>query len=594
MPEPAPETSAFRLFRRIVRRWGLRHRRRFLLANALILVVAGATAAYPLLIDWTLDSLQAGVGWILYVVPGLIVGITLAKGVALHLQVMTVSRIVQHMVSDMRSDAYAAMMAQDARTVGRERAGQLHERVLGDTGLLANSLNTLAGRLLRDLVTLLALFGSMVYLDWMLSLTAVLVYFLSVRPVRSIGKRTRALTAVMQQRSGALTAFITESFLGFRLVKAFNLEDERLRRGRDRFEEMRDLDLSLARRQSRLSPILEVGGGLVVALVILIAGWRILEGASTVGAFSGFVSAMLLTLRPARALAAFTVNIQSGAAAAERLFESLDRTPEILDRPGARDLARPRGAIGFHGVHFGYDRDLPVLRGIDLAIAAGESVAFVGPSGAGKTSLVSLVLRLFDPDRGRVTVDGTDIREVTVKSLRASLALVSQEATLFHGTVRENVAYGRLDATEEEVRAALGEAAADFVDRLPEGLDTVVGDQGGRLSGGERQRIAIARAILRDPAVLILDEPTSALDAASEERIRGALRRLAAGRTTVTIAHRLSTIVDADRIFLMDEGRVVDEGTHAYLAHRSPAYRRMVELQKIPDAGGELPRAAAS
>lgn len=594
MPETATETSAFRHFRRIVRRWGLRHRRRFLLANALILVVAGTTAAYPLLIDWTLDSLQAGEGRILLVVPLLIVAITLAKGVALHLQTMTVSRIVQDMVADMRGEVYAAMLAQETAAVGRERAGQLHQRVFGDTALLAEALDTLAGRLLRDVVTLLALFASMVYLDWALSIIAVLVYFLSIRPVRSIGKKTRQLTTVMQQRSGALTAFVTESFLGFRLVKAFGLEDERLRRGRGHFEELRDIHLSVARRQSRLSPILEVGGGLVVALVILIAGWRILEGASTVGAFSGFVSAMLLTLRPARALASFSVNIQSGAAAAERLFESLDRTPEIRDRPDARDLGRPRGEIGFHDVHFGYDHGLPVLHGIDLVVAAGESVAFVGPSGAGKTSLVSLVLRLFDPDRGRVTVDGTDIRGVTVKSLRESIALVSQEATLFHGTVRENVAYGKLDATETEIRAALRDADAGFVDRLPDGLDTVVGDQGGRLSGGERQRIAIARAVLRDPAILILDEPTSALDAVSEERIRAALRRLAAGRTTVTIAHRLSTIVDADRIFLVDEGRIVDQGNHAYLAHRSSAYRRMVELQKIPDAGEGLPRARAS
>ncbi|MCY4098471.1 MAG: ABC transporter ATP-binding protein, partial [Rhodospirillales bacterium] len=462
-----------------------------------------------------------------------------------------------------------------------DRAVSLQARVLHDTNLLNASLTQMAGRVPRDALTCAALLGSVIYLDWVLSLIVIAVYGINVRPVLSIGRRTRSTTTDVQAHYGALSSFLAETFQGMRTVRAFNLGTARSQQGKSLIERLYALQYAIERRRAQLSPLLEFGGGVVVALIIVVAGWRILEGSSTIGAFSGFVSAVLLALRPARALADFSVTFQQAASAAERVFEKLEQPPGLVDRPDARDCPRPEGEIRFENVGFRYTEGGSVLRDVNLVIRPGERVALVGPSGAGKTTLINLVLRMFDPSEGRILLDRADIREFTLESLRSHFGLVAQEATLFHGSLRDNVEMGRPGASDAAIREALLAAAADFVDTLPDGLDTVVGDQGDRLSGGERQRVALARAILRDPAVLILDEPTSALDAESEHRIQEALGRLTAGRTTITIAHRLSTVVRADRILLMEGGTIVDQGTHAALMAQSAPYRRLVELQAV-------------
>ncbi len=582
MASAASQRPASHYFIRIVKRWGRLHRTAFFLSNVLVVVVALTTAAYPLLIDLTLESLQAGEKMILYIVPPLIIGLTFCKGIALYFQTIVVSRISNRIVTDMRGDLYASLMLQDLGDFDADRAGALQSRVLHDTDQVRASLTALSGKFLRDVVTVICLFGSMIYLDWVLSCAAVLIYMLSVRPVISVGRRTRRLAKDEQERTGLLASFLSEGFLGIRVVKAFNLEKGRINHGRCLFEDLNDILLALDKRAARLSPILEAGGGLVAAVVIVIAGWRILDGLSTVAAFSGFISALLMALRPARTLASFSVTFQQSGAAAERIFDRLGRAPTIVDSPDAQTLSQIKGEIAFKDVSFSYPDGAPVLKDFNLVVSAGERVAIVGPSGAGKTTIANLVLRLFDPDQGTVSIDGIDIRDVTLASLRDSLALVTQEAMLFHGTVRENVAFGREGAGEEEIQASLATAAADFVFSWRDGIDTIVGDQGGRLSGGERQRIAIARAFLRDPAILLLDEPTSALDAKTEHRIQMTLAELARNRTTVTITHRLSTAVDADRILLINDGRIVDQGSHDDLVAHSQEYRRLVELQKLP------------
>ncbi len=573
---------------RLIRRWGPKHLRAFTLANLLVVVIAGATAGYPLLIDYLVDGLQARERLVLVVVPVAVLGLTLAKGAALYVQTIMVTRIAHRIIADIRNDLTATILRFDLNVLAGDRAVTLQARVLHDTDLLSTSLSQMAGRVIRDVVTCAALLASVVYLDWVLALVVIAVYGVNVVPVLSIGRRTRTTTTDLQACHGTLASFLAETFQGMRMVRAFNLGAARRERGRSLIERLYGLQCTIERRRARLSPVLEIGGGVVVALIIVIAGWRILAGASTVGAFSGFLSAVLLALRPARALANFSVTFQQAASAAERVFEKLDHPPGLVERPDARPCPRPTGAIRFDHVGFGYPGGGPVLRDIDVAIRPGEQVALIGPSGAGKTTLINLVLRMFDPDAGRILLDGTDIRAYTLESLRSHFGLVGQDATLFHGSIRDNVAMGRPGASEAAVRAALRAAAADFVEALPQGLDMIVGDQGERLSGGERQRVALARAILRDPAVLILDEPTSALDAESERRIQQALVGLTAGRTTVTIAHRLSTVVRADRILLMDGGTIVDQGPHAVLMARSASYRRLVRLQEIRSGDPEL------
>ncbi len=577
-PRPAPARHPIR---RLVQRWGPKHLRTFGVANLLVIVIAGATAGYPLLIDYLVDALQAGDRAVLVTVPIAVLLLTFAKGLALYAQTVLVSRIAQRMIADIRTDLYTAILRFDLGVLAGDRAVSLQARVLHDTNLLSASLAQMAGRVTRDAVTCAALLASVIYLDWVLSLIVIVVYGINVRPVLSIGRRTRRTTTDVQVHYGALSSFLAETFRGMRMVRAFNLGAARTEQGKSLIERLYALQYAIERRRAQLSPVLEFGGGVVVALIIVVAGWRILEGVSTIGAFSGFVSAVLLALRPARALANFSVTFQQAASAAERVFEKLEQPPGLVDRPNARACPRPEGEIRFEDVSFRYEQGGAVLQGVNLVVPPGERVALVGPSGAGKTTLINLVLRLFDPSAGRILLDGTDLREFTLESLRSHFGLVAQEATLFHGSIRENVAMGRLGADDAAIREALVAAAADFVNTLPDGLDTMVGDEGDRLSGGERQRVALARAILRDPAVLILDEPTSALDAESEHRIQAALGRLTAGRTTITIAHRLSTVVRADRILLMEEGTIVDQGTHAALMAHSAPYRRLVELQEV-------------
>lgn len=577
-PVPSPARHPIR---RLIQRWGPKHARTFVIANLLVVVVAGATAGYPLLIDYLVDALQARERLVLVTVPIAVLLLTLAKGAALYAQTVLVSRIAQRMIADIRADLYMAILRFDLGVLAGDRAVSLQARVLHDTNLLHASLTQMAGRVPRDALTCAALLGSVIYLDWVLSLIVIAVYGINVRPVLSIGRRTRSTTTDVQAHYGALSSFLAETFQGMRTVRAFNLGAARSQQGKSLIERLYALQYAIERRRAQLSPLLEFGGGVVVALIIVVAGWRILEGSSTIGAFSGFVSAVLLALRPARALANFSVTFQQAASAAERVFEKLEQPPGLVDRPDARVCPRPEGEISFENVGFRYTEGGSVLRDVNLVIRPGERVALVGPSGAGKTTLINLVLRMFDPSEGRILLDRADIREFTLESLRSHFGLVAQEATLFHGPLRDNVEMGRPGAGDAAIREALLAAAADFIDTLPDGLDTVVGDQGDRLSGGERQRVALARAILRDPAVLILDEPTSALDAESEHRIQEALGRLTAGRTTITIAHRLSTVVRADRILLMEGGTIVDQGTHAALMAQSAPYRRLVELQAV-------------
>ena len=578
---PPVSAPARHPIRRLIQRWGPKHARTFVTANLLVIVIAGATAGYPLLIDYLVDALQARERLVLVTVPIAVLLLTLAKGAALYAQTVLVSRIAQRMIADIRADLYMAILRFDLGVLAGDRAVSLQARVLHDTNLLNASLTQMAGRVPRDALTCAALLGSVIYLDWVLSLIVIAVYGINVRPVLSIGRRTRSTTTDVQAHYGALSSFLAETFQGMRTVRAFNLGAARSQQGKSLIERLYALQYAIERRRAQLSPLLEFGGGVVVALIIVVAGWRILEGSSTIGAFSGFVSAVLLALRPARALADFSVTFQQAASAAERVFEKLEQPPGLVDRPDARDCPRPEGEIRFENVGFRYTEGGSVLRDVNLVIRPGERVALVGPSGAGKTTLINLVLRMFDPSEGRILLDRADIREFTLESLRSHFGLVAQEATLFHGSLRDNVEMGRPGAGDAAIREALLAAAADFVDTLPDGLDTVVGDQGDRLSGGERQRVALARAILRDPAVLILDEPTSALDAESEHRIQEALGRLTAGRTTITIAHRLSTVVRADRILLMEGGTIVEQGTHAALMAQSAPYRRLVELQAV-------------
>jgi subfamily B ATP-binding cassette protein MsbA len=425
----------------------------------------------------------------------------------------------------------------------------------------------------------------MFYLDWMLTLVVFAIYPVAVLPMSSISRRLRSVARRTQSELGDMTSRLTEQLAGARLIKAFRLENYAMERLNGNFEQVFRLRMKALRTRGRTGPALEALAGLIIACVVAFAYWRIAAGISTVGDFMGFVTALLLASQPIKSLGAVATTTAEGLAAAERFYELLDEKPTVVDRPGALPLAVKAGAIDFDNVGFSYaTATVPAVIGLSLAVPGGKTVALVGRSGGGKSTVINLVARLFDVSSGGILIDGQDLRDVTLASLRQAIAIVSQEVTLFDDTIRANIALGRLDASEADIVAAAKAAAAhEFVTAQPHGYDTVIGDSGLRLSGGQRQRLALARAILKDAPILLLDEATSALDTESERLVQEALTRFTRNRTTLVIAHRLSTVQRADLICVMDQGRLVEVGTHADLLARDGGYARLCRSQMLMD-----------
>jgi subfamily B ATP-binding cassette protein MsbA len=390
----------------------------------------------------------------------------------------------------------------------------------------------------------------------------------------------RRVTANTQAEIGQLTTLLSQTFQGARLVKAYGMEDYEERRAAGLFERVFALIDRATRTRSRASPMMETLGGAAIAIVILYGGHQVIAGARTPGAFFSFVTALLLAYQPLKSLANLNASLQEGLAAAHRIFQVIDIEPTIRDLPGARPLRVEGCEIVFDQVRFGYSPGAVALDGVSLRVPAGRTVALVGASGAGKSTILNLIPRFFEVEEGGIAIDGQDIRAVSLASLRGAIAIVTQEVTLFDDTLRANIAYGRFGAPMTDIEAAARAAGIDgFIRELPAGYDTQVGEHGVRLSGGQRQRIAIARAMLKDAPILLLDEATSALDSESERQVQTALRTLIRGRTTLVIAHRLSTVQGADLIHVVDRGRIVESGRHADLLACNGLYARLYALQ---------------
>jgi ATP-binding cassette, subfamily B, bacterial MsbA len=382
-----------------------------------------------------------------------------------------------------------------------------------------------------------------------------------------------------QEQAGDLSGVVEESLGGARLVKTYGLELSESARVGKALQTRMGLLLHMAEQKGRVDPILEVLGGIAIAGVFGFAGYRIAQGAASVGDLFAFIAALLTAAQSIRSLGGLNTVLQEGLAGLERFFAVFDEVPTIADGVDAVELPAGSGEVAFEHVNFNWPSGAPALRDVSFVATSGQTLALVGPSGAGKSTILNLVPRLFDPLNGRILIDGMDTSKVTMNSLRARIALVSQDATLFDASIAENVAMGLPSATREAIKSALTAAACDFVNRLENGIDAGVGPRGSRLSGGERQRLSLARAILRDASILLLDEPTSALDSESESRVQDALDRFAANRTTIVVAHRLSTVRRADLILVFDQGHIVEQGTHDQLIARGGLYRDLAALQ---------------
>ena len=573
--------STLALTRRLFRESLRPHLRKVATAVLCMIVGAAANAGYARLMDPVINYIfTERRGEYLLPLAGAVLLTFFAKSVANYFESVLLSQVGLRIIADLQSRLFRQIMRLDAVFFHTNTTGSLLSRMTNDISAMrfaASDALTGAG---KDASSVLFLIGVMFYEDWMLSAATFFVFPLAIFPIIKLGKRMRKVTANTQEQLGRLVTYLEQSIQGVRLVKSYGMEDYETRRVNGLVNDLQDNIFRAARIRSASSPIMEFLGGFAITVVILYGGSRVIAGETTPGAFFAFLTALMLAYRPLKSIGSLNNALQEGLAAASRTFSILDLNPTIIDRADAQALHVSTGEVRFEQVFFTYDGSRVVLDGMDLVVPGGHTVALVGSSGAGKTTLLNLLPRFFDVTDGRITIDGQDIRDITLASLRSNIALVSQEIVLFDDTVRANIAYGNFGATDDEIEAAAQSAAAhDFITALPHGYNTVVGERGLSLSGGQRQRIAIARAMLKNAPILLLDEATSALDTESERQVQTALERLMRGRTTIVIAHRLTTVIHADTIHVLDAGRVVESGTHTELLAAGGDYARLYEMQ---------------
>jgi subfamily B ATP-binding cassette protein MsbA len=571
--------STGRLFARLWREHVSHYKGEIALLVPVLAAVALAAVSYAGVLKFATDAINAGDLNGVYFWAVIAVVATAVRALAMWLQAVMSQGIALEVLRDLQGAMFAKLMRVDFARFGREAPGRLISRFTNDINVISEGLVRGGQTAIRDSLTLIGAVGSMFYFDWVLTLVVLGIFALAAWPMQRIAESARRRTRAAQLQVSTLTGLLAETFGAMRFVKTYNLEQHETERSRQTFEARRKAQMKLARNRAHPVPLLEIIGGLALAVVLAIAGARITAHQMTFGDLMGMIGAFATATPAARAMGQFNTILNEASSALDRVYGLIDEPETIVEKPGAKAIAVTRGEVTFENVSFSYE-ETPALADVRFTVQPGETVALVGPSGAGKSTVFNLLPRLYDVSSGAVRIDGQDVREVTLASLRASMALVAQEAALFNDTIRANIALGREGATHAEIEAAAKNAAAhDFITALPQGYDTVVGDRGGNLSGGERQRVALARAFLRNAPILLLDEATSALDAESEAKVQDALKRLAKGRTVLVIAHRLATVRDADRILVFDQGKIVEMGKHDGLIAEGGLYARLSRLQ---------------
>jgi len=555
---------------------------RVVVAMACMVVLGATTAALAWALRPALDQALSGRDpHMIYLLPVLVIVLYVVKGAAYYGQAYLMGHVGQKVIFDLRNRLYDQLARQSLEFFAHRKTGELLARISYDVTLVQGAVSTAVTALMRDSVSIVFLLAVVLVQDPMLAGIAILVFPLVIYPIARFGRKMRHASADGQVSMGALSALVEETVGGIRVVKAFGMEDYERARFRKLTGDFFRHQMRAFRVQALSFPIMELLAGFGIAGVLLYGGLRVASGATTPGTLVSFLAALIMLYEPVKRLSRANNEIQQGLAAAERVFDVLDEPVKVRDAPDAVELPSFHDAIVFDHVALQYPgANKRVLDDVSFSVPAGQVVALVGRSGAGKSSLVNLIPRFMDVSDGAVRVDGLDVREVTQASLRARMALVTQEVILFNDTVRNNIAYGMGEVDEARlVEVAQAANAHDFIMRLPQGYDTLVGERGVILSGGQRQRISLARALLKDAPILILDEATSSLDTESERLVQQAIDRLMKGRTVVVIAHRLSTIRHADRIIVLDGGRVVQTGTHEELLAQGGLYAELYRMQ---------------
>jgi subfamily B ATP-binding cassette protein MsbA len=577
--QPGPSNlNSSAVIRRLLRdyvsgQWGL-----LILAIFCMLLTSAIGGLVPMIVSWEIKLIMLRKeGALLLPLALAVTGVIAFRAVTLFFGRATLDSLGEKTAAAAQRDMFGRLIRRDLADLNAVHSGQFVSSFLYDATLMRDALTQGLAAVFLETVQLIVYLAYVLISDWRLgALVLIILPGVAWAMERLGGSMRRAATRGMRE-TGDLSVVLSEAMDGRRIIKAYGLEGHSIARVDARIRSRLGTLLKAVRLRAAAAPVTDLFLGAVVGLVLFVAGWQILHGQITINAFFGFLTALLLAQQPLRNLSQLWPTASAGIAAANRIFDAIDARPKIINRPGAVPLVARGGAVSFKDVGFAYHVDAgPTLAHVDMEIPAGGKIALVGPSGAGKSTVFNLLLRFYDAENGSIAIDGQDIQAVTLDSLRAAIGVVTQEAVLFDESIADNIALGKPGASMAEIRTAASNAAAhDFIEAMPQGYDTRVGEGGLKLSGGQRQRVAIARAMLRNAPILLLDEATSALDAESERQVQEALSRLMKGRTTIVIAHRLSTVVDADRIYVLERGGVVQSGSHAELMAEGGLYANL-------------------
>ena len=549
----------------------------------LLALVAISFAFYPALIGWVFDALEVKNTNLLFKLAGLIVLISIIKAYAVYRQIQVVNKLVFSIIEEIQFEMTAKLIDADLSKITSQPPGHFVSRIVNDLNLIRDALVRVANSFVKDSLTLLAMICLMAWYDWFLAFLVLCVFPIAIYPIVKIGLDQRKASYNLQQHMENLIAQLSETISNIPVIKAYNLESNQKERSKYNFNQLflRVMKLNVGR--ARVEPILEILGGIAIAVVIISGAWRLGQVDFSVGDFAGFITAMLLMVQPARGLGSFNSVVQEGIAAASRIYQLIDEKPAVISPVSSVKILSENEIIQFENVTFKYGK-IEILKNISFIAEKGKVTAIVGASGAGKTTLLGLIERFYNINQGVIYLGDKDLRDIEISLLRSQIAYVSQETSLFDDTINNNILFGDQKADFDKVKKAAQNAAAhDFIQSLPDGYETKIGTGGNLLSGGQRQRIAIARAFLRDAPILLLDEATSSLDSESESKVQHAMDKLSKGRTTIVVAHRLSTVRKADKIIVLDDGKIVESGSHETLIAKDGVYTNLCRLQFFSD-----------
>ena len=574
-------SSNLQILKRLYKSYTKKYLRKILLSVFFTIILAGSTSAVAYLLDPAIEELFINQNSkMLYTIPGLIILAFALKGSSLYLAKILMIAVSQEVRRDMQIDMFNSLIIADTQLINKKHSGKFISNLTNDIDHITNLLSVAFLNFFKDSLTLIALLSVMFYQNWKLSLIAIIMIPLASAAARTLGKRMGKVTLQQMDKASTFLSYLVEIFKNHKIIKIFQNENYEKKRARIVLEELKEKGQKIAEILVRASPIMEFLTGIMIACLVYFAAILVSNDELSVSKFFSFLAAMMLAYQPVRSLATLNMTIQQGLAGAKTVLPIIDERPEIRDKENVKNLEFNKGEIIFENVNFSYTKENETLKSVNLKFPGEKMTALVGQSGSGKSTILSLIPRFYNISEGDIKIDQQSIYDFSIFSLRQGISLVSQDTTLFDDTVKNNIAYANLNATEQEIKDAARNSFADeFIEKLPDKYDTLIGENGVRLSGGEKQRLSIARAILKKSPIILLDEATSSLDAETESKIQKAISFLTEGRTTIVIAHRLSTILNSDKIYVIDKGEVVGEGKHDDLLLQSNVYKNFYEKQ---------------